>query len=287
MTSFAVPKTNKTHGPYDPVERQRILARLVAEPHPEGATDGIPYYDKEFDMPQSFAHGKTIHYLIELLNQVADRVGLETLSDNPVWYWNPWEDRRQIVYPDYALATPTDLGSVTARSLRLVLEVVSIERVEKERKDSERMRLLNEFNGVPEFLLVYPELADGRSLVWYRYDGDRAAYERVPLSGDRRYQSLAIPGLEIEVLEPGDWSLGRKVRAYHLGQEVRDVKAERQAREREQQAREREQQAREAAERQAEEERQAREAAEGRVLEALAEQERLRALLKQAGIEPE
>lgn len=294
MTSLAAPTVEETRATYDLIDRQRMLARLVAEPHPEGATDGIPYYDEEFDMPQSLAHGKAIHYLIQLLDQVADWVGLESLSDNPVWYWNPWQDRRQIIYPDYALAVPTDLGSVTAKSLRIVLEVVSTERPQKERKDSVRMRLLNEFHGVPEFLLAYPEPDDSRSLFWYRYQPDQGTYELVDLPADRRYRSQAIPGLEVEVLEPDDWALGRKLRVYYRGQPVREAKAEREERERVQQARrlaeqraEEERHARESAEHLAEKERHARESAERQVAQALAEQERLRALLKQAGIEPE
>jgi hypothetical protein len=127
------------------------------------------------------------------------------------------------------------------------------------------MREHNRFHGVPEFVLVYPELDDERAVVWYRYDARADAYREVPVAADRRYRSQAAPDLEIEVLEPGEWTEGRKLRVYYRGEELREGAVE--------------EQARKVAEQQAEQERQARLAAERRLAELLAR-------LKRAGLEP-
>jgi hypothetical protein len=113
------------------------------------------------------------------------------------------------------------------------------------------------------------------------------------LPADRCYRSQAIPGLEIEVLEPSDWTEGRKVRVYYRGEELREGEVEEQARKAAERLARQAQHAREAAERlgqlerqarmsveqQAEQERQARMSAEQQV-------EQLLARLRQAGLEP-
>jgi len=121
----------------------------------------------------------------------------------------------------------------------------------------------NTWNHVPEFVLIYPELNDRRSVIWYRYHYETESYREVALPEDRRYRSEAVPGLEIEVLEPGEWNKERKVRVYYQGKEVLKAEQERLARE--------------SAERQTKQERLARESAERQV-------EQLMALLKQSGI---
>jgi flagellar biosynthesis GTPase FlhF len=174
-------------------------------------------------------------------------------------------------------------------------------------KDTVRMRDYNAFHGVPEFVLLFPEPDDPRSVVWHHYDASSGAYQVVVLPADRRYRSRAIPGLELEVLEPSAWTEGRKVRVHYQGREFRDAQVEEQAREaaerqaqQERQVREaaertaqQERQVREGAERRAQQERQVREAAERRaqqerqVREAAEQQvEQLLARLKQAGLEP-
>jgi membrane protein involved in colicin uptake len=103
------------------------------------------------------------------------------------------------------------------------------------------------------------------------------------LPADRRYRSTAIPGLEIEVLKAHEWTAERKVRVYYRGEEVRGAAEEAQMR----QAAE---QARQAAEQQVEQERQARLMTEQRAEQeryaVQQEVERLRALLREAGMEP-
>jgi hypothetical protein len=127
----------------------------------------------------------------------------------------------------------------------------------------------------------------------------------VPLGPRRRFVSQAIDGLVIEELAPDARSVGRKLRVFYRGEEVRDADAadrlalqQAQARQQEVQAREaadrralQEAQAREAADRRALQEAQAREAAEQRAREEAqarmaAEQQTQRALalLEKAGI---
>jgi hypothetical protein len=216
MSSLAQPVRESY--PSSPAEIAR--ARLCRQPFPPEATIGIPYYDEEFDMAQSTAHSAMIRDLGAFLDQLADWTGLRVLSDNPIWYWVQEDDKQRILYPDYALADTTDPERALATDLRLALEVVSTERAEKERKDSERMRDRNATNGVQEFGLLYPELKDPRALRWFRLDADASRYREATLPADRRFRSQAVPGLELEVLEPDLWRLGRKVRLWYQGQRI-------------------------------------------------------------------
>jgi hypothetical protein len=124
------------------------------------------------------------------------------------------------------------------------------------------MRNWNELNAVPEFLLLYPEPDDPRGLIAYRYNKDQVAYENLPLGPRRRFVSQAIDGLVIEELAPDARSVGRKLRVFYCGEEVRDADAADRLALQQAQARQQEVQAREAADRLALQEAQAREAAD-------------------------
>ena len=254
MSPLALPVCSP---PPTPAEIAR--ARLRRLPFPPEATIGIPYYDEEFDMAQSRAHAATVRDLGAFLDRIADLTGLMVLSDNPVWYWIHEDDRQRILYPDYALALDTGQKAPLAGDLLLALEIVSTERPEKERKDTERMHARNAANGVPEFGLLYPEPADARALRWFRLDPDEGVYREATLSPDRRVRSQSIPGLELEVLDPALWRTGRKIRLWYRGVRIPSIEEET---------------------RRAEQETQRAEAAE-------TENARLRALLRQAGLTPE
>ena len=275
MASLAIPTLDSRLAS----DREALLARLLPIPHSPDSMDGIPYYDEEFAMAQSDAHRKNIYFLGGLLDRVAAVAGLRGVSDYPIWYWILEEDRQTPLYPDYALTANASIQALTAKDLLWVLEVVTTSKPAKMHKDTVRMRDYNAFHGVPEFVLLFPEPEDSRSVVWHQYDASTGAYQVVALPADRRYRSQAIPGLEIEVLEPSAWTAGRKVRVYYQGKEFRDAQVEEQAREAAERQAQHAQQAREAAERQAQHAQQAREAAERQV-------EQLLARLKQAGIEP-
>ncbi|CAK0759719.1 conserved hypothetical protein [Gammaproteobacteria bacterium] len=272
MTALAVRHTE----PENFLDQDAFLARLTPLLHSPESTEGTPYYDEEFEMAQSIAHGRTIYFLMELLNRVASRAGLSSVSDNPVWYLD-WEGNRKVLYPDYALTASQNLYAITARELLLALEVVSTSRSDKERKDSVRMRNYNAINRVPEFVLIYPEPEDKRSVVWYQYDTRIRSYREVTLPANRRYCSKTIPGLEIEVLEPQEWTEGRKIRVYYLGEEVQEGQNEYEARKLAVRQAEQERLAKEVVQRQAEQERFAKEAAQHQteLAERRAGQERL------------
>jgi hypothetical protein len=273
-------------GPTDATPIEIARARLRAIPHPPEHYDGIPYYDHEYAIPQSTAHGEMIRDIGQFLDQVAVAAGLRLLSDNPIWYWLGEFDEQKPFYPDYALADPVDPACVTALNLRLAVEVVSTAHAAKERKDTVRMRELNATNGVPEFALLYPEPNDARALRWFTLDQANATYREWPLPADRRYPSQAIPGLEIEVLPPERWQPGRKIRLWYRGNRLPAMdevpcQVEQATRQAEQATREAEQERREreSAERQAE---QSMRQAE----QARAENERLLARLREAGLMP-
>ena len=194
--------------------------------HPPESMIGTPYYDDEFEMAQSIAHMHTIYHVGSLLNEVAAAADLRVVSDNPVWYGLPEAGMQRALYPDYALTANPRVDRLTADELVLALEVVSTTRVEKEHKDTLLMRERNAAHGVREFVLIYPEPEDPRSLVWHRYDERTGRYQVLPLPTDRRYRSVAVPGLELEVLPPEEWTPGRKVRVWFRGQEVRDLRTE-------------------------------------------------------------
>jgi len=282
MASLAIPQIEPRLNP----DREALLARLLPIPHSPESMDGISYYDEEFAMAQSHAHRKSIYFLGGLLDRVAAVAGLRGVGDYPIWYWIPEQDAQRVLYPDFALTANPRIEALTAKDLLWVLEVVTTSKPAKMHKDTVRMRDYNAFHGVPEFVLLFPEPDDARSVVWHQYDASTGAYQMVALPADRRYRSRAIPGLEIEVLEPEEWTEGRKVRVYYQGQEFRDAQVEEQAREaaerrveQERQAKEQERQAKEQERRAKEQERQARIAAERQV-------EQLLARLKQAGLEP-
>lgn len=222
MVSMAVPLP----GARPATERAERRPRLIPIPHPPESMAGIPYYDEELDMPQSRAHSKTILWLATLLDRVAEATGLEGISDNPVWYWIPEENRQKALYPDYALTANPDTRALMATELLLVVEVVTTSKPVKERKDTMQMRDYNEAHGVQEFVLIYPEPEDERSVVWHRYDEQRQRYQVVPLPADGQYRSEAIPGLAIEVLPRREWRFGRKARVWFRGQEFREAAVE-------------------------------------------------------------
>jgi hypothetical protein len=252
-------------------------ARLRRRAFPPDATIGIPYFDDEFDMPQSTAHAAMIRDLGGFLDRLADWTGLRILSDNPIWYWIHEDEKQRILYPDYALARTATPQRAMATELRLALEVVSTERAEKERKDSERMRKRNAANGVPEFGLLYPELDDARALRWFQLDEVSGQYREASLAENGRFVSLAVPGLEVEVLPQPAWRLGRKIRLWYQGARIPSAeeegqRADQEARRAEQEARRAEQQAKRA------------EQLAQRATEAEAENARLRERLRQAGL---
>jgi hypothetical protein len=130
------------------------------------AFDGIPYFDEDLQVGQSPAHRIMISESAPILTSIAEEAGVLFLSDEPIWYLHPEHDEQRAFYGDLVLARPVDRMRVTSSDLLLVVEVVSTRDRRKELKDTRFQRLLNEYNGVPEFALVFPELDDARALTW-------------------------------------------------------------------------------------------------------------------------
>lgn len=186
------------------------------EPRTHTAYAGTPYFDEELQVAQSTAHRVMVHEMSSILASIAADAGVLFLSDEPIWYLHPEDDEQKAYYGDCVLARAVDSKRITANDLSLVLEVVSTNDRRKELKDTRFQRLLNEYNDVPEFALLFPELDDARALTWYRLvDGN---YEEHAIAPGGRVESRAVSGLELRVLPRERWSAGRKVEVFFRGE---------------------------------------------------------------------
>lgn len=187
---------------------------LVPREHP--AFDGIPWYDEELQVAQTTAHRLQVVELASILGTIAPEANVMLLADEPIWYNSPENDVQKAFYGDCVLSQPIDTRRITAESLLLAIEVVSVHDRRKEYKDTRFQRLMNEYNGVPEFALVFPELSDPRSLTWCRLvDG---LYEEHLVVPGGRVESMAVPGLAFGVRRREDWSPGGKLEVWYRGQ---------------------------------------------------------------------
>ncbi|MBX3270796.1 MAG: Uma2 family endonuclease [Sandaracinaceae bacterium] len=245
--------------------------RLVPRMHT--AFDGIPYYDAELDVPQTTAHRIMVTELSALLAAIAQEADLRFLSDEPIWYIHPESEEQRAFYGDLVLARATDVSRITARDLLTVIEVVSTNDRRRALKDMRLRRALNEYNGVREFALAFPELEDPRALVFCRLPDGELEYEEHVVGPGGSVRSEAVPGLELRVLPREQWTAGYKLDVYFRGELRPRLLGERERAGRERERAERE---RERAERERERAERERERAE-----RLAE--RLRAL----GVDPE
>ncbi|MCB1192933.1 MAG: hypothetical protein H7A23_25595 [Leptospiraceae bacterium] len=177
----------------------------------------IPYFDDELEMSQSIEHEITINYLSYSFKFIGKNLGLTCISDHPVWYLliKPEKGKTQkVIYPDLCMSKESDVSRITSEDLLFCLEVVSTERKEKEIKDSQLMKKLNEYNRVPEFVLIYPKLDDNRTIEYFIYDGN----QYIPLEKQNGlYHSRAIKGLSIRELPGDDWRDGEKIDVLYNG----------------------------------------------------------------------
>lgn len=127
----------------------------VARPHT--AFDGTPYFDEELQVAQSKAHRIMVSESLPIFAAIAGEAGLLFLSDEPIWYLHPETDEQKAFYGDCVFARPVEHTRITSSDLLLVIEIVSTNDRRKELKDTRFQRLLNEYNEVPEFALVFPE----------------------------------------------------------------------------------------------------------------------------------
>lgn len=253
-----------------------IRGRLVPRPH-ETPT-GTPYFDEELGVPQKSPHRIMATETAAVMAELARELGLAFLSDEPIWYLHPETDEQRTFYGDCVLARIADTTSITAEAVLVAMEVGTTHDRRKELKDTRFQRLLNEYNRVPEFALLFPDLDDSRALTWCRLVGDQ--YEEHAVAPGGRVFSESVPGLELRVLPRERWTPGYKVDVYHQGVLRPRLAGERQRAESERQRAEAEHQRAEAERQRAEAEHKRAEAERERA-------ERLAARLRELGIDPE
>jgi len=271
---------------------QRLVPRLHEEP------SGIPYFDEELGVPQNTAHRIMVSDAATILASIAKEADLAFLSDEPIWYLHPESDVQRTFYGDCVLARKTDTRTIIADSVLLAIEVVSTQDRRKELKDTRFQRLLNEYNGVAEFALLFPDLGDARALTWCQLVAGQ--YEEHIVAPGGRVSSQAVPGLELRVVPLADWTPGYKIEVFYRGEHRPRLLGERaraeqarteaeQARTEAEQARTEAEHARTEAEHARTEAEHARTEAEHARTEAIQERERaerLAARLRELGVEP-
>ena len=180
---------------------------------------GIIFYDDELDVAGGVEHNHAGYYLADCLRRVAIGSRMEWLVDNPVWYWEDESCKKQkVFYNDLALAQTQDAHRVTADELSLVVEVVTTTEKRKEKKDTVTSKARNEFHGVREFVLYYPNADDERSLVWHVHDGK--AYQVVSPDAEGCYASVSLPGVVVRVLPLPERRGCEKVDVYYHGRRL-------------------------------------------------------------------
>lgn len=245
--------------------------RLIIEPWIHTAYDGIPYFDEALQVPQSYPHELLVTETMPILRAIGTEAGLRVISDHPIWYIHPETLEQRAYHGDCVFVRPGDIDRVTANDLLLVIEVVSTNDSRKESKDIHFQRYLNEFNRVPEFGLIFPDLADARSVTWFRLEGEQ--YERHELAPGGRVVSRSIPELELRVLPRDQWTEGDKLDIWYRGKQrprlaVERARAEQETARAEQEAARAEQEA-------------------ARAEQEAARAERLAQRLRELGVDPE
>ena len=262
-----------------------ISAPPALQPWTHTAFDGTPFYDEELKVGQSRAHRIMVYETGSVLASVVHEAGLKFLSDEPIWYIDPGSNEQKVFYGDWVIARgDADRMKITADDLLLVVEIVSTHYRKKEVKDTGFQRILNEYNEVPEFALVFPEVEDSRSLRWYRFvDGH---YEELILSPGAEVASSSIEGLTLRVRSQAEWEEGCKLDVFYKGErrlllDEERARAEQEAARAEQEAARAEQEAARAEQEAARAEQEA-----ARAEQEAARAERLAALLREMGVDP-
>jgi Uma2 family endonuclease len=254
--------------------------------------EGIPYFDEDLQLAASNEHRTAVFEIGTVLETLAAENGLLFASDHPIWYFHPETDEQRRFYGDIVIARAVDIKTLTADAVLFAIEVVSTSDRRKEVKDTVFQRAVNEYNEVPEFGLVFPDLDDSRSLVWYTLD-ESGRYREVSLSPGAEVAVAGMPGLVLRVKPSSKWEPGRKIDVVFRGEVRLPLRGERQRaeqeRERAEQERQRAEQERERAEQERQRAEQERERAEQERERADRERHRADILaekLRAMGIEP-
>ena len=196
---------------------QNGVPRGQLVPREHTAYDGTPFYDEVLELPQGEAHRIMVYETGSIIDTIAQEAGARFLSDQPIWYLDPEEDRQRVFYGDWVIANDVPPERITADDLRAAIEIVSIGSRKKEVKDTQVHRSHNEYNGVPEFGLIFPDASDPRSIRWFRLVDGRT-YQEVDLAPTGQVEVAAIPGLVLRVRPQSTWTDGRKIDVLYNGE---------------------------------------------------------------------
>ncbi|MBI2375802.1 MAG: Uma2 family endonuclease [Deltaproteobacteria bacterium] len=246
----------------------------------------VPYCDEELRLIALPPHNTAIHFFRYTLKALSERRGLAYLSDNPVTYVHPTEELERIYAPDVGLAREHDRSATNASDLCLVLEVVSTQDKRKELKDTVFNRALNEWNGVPEFGLFFPDRWDSRCFQLFSLDPSTGEYVEIQESTGG-WVSAAIPGLVFRRLPKSEWRDGLKLEVLENGIPIPNPEKTQVAYHNALRVAEAAKQAESEATRRAEQEKQRAEQEKQRAEQEKQRAERLAAKLRAAGIDPE
>lgn len=178
--------------------------------------DGTPFFDEDLQVAQSTGHRVMVYETGSIIDAVAREAGLEFASDEPCWYLDPDRNVQRTYYGDWVVARESEAERRIADDLLLVIEIVSTNDRRKEIKDTVFQRALNEFNRVPEFGLVFPELDDPRALQWFTLEGGR--YTELTIAAEGEVAVAGVPGLTIRVRPRERWEPGRKLDIFYRGE---------------------------------------------------------------------
>ena len=279
-----------SHPGYTPTMASQVMAETQAPirrelvPRIHTAFDGIPFYDEELQVAQNDAHRIMAFDFGTIFGAIAQEARLGFLADQPIWYLEPDTNVQKAFYGDCVLSGAVDSLRITATSLLLVLEVVSTQERRKELKDTVFQRALNEYNKVPEFVMVFPELDDARALTVCRLVA--GAYQEHVVTCGGSMVSTSVPGLELRVRPRATWERGRKIDIYYRGELRLPLDQERLRAEREKASAKREKASAKRERDRADEEKARADEEKARADEEKARANRLAEMLRALGIDP-
>lgn len=185
----------------------------------------IPYYDEEFDLMQGDPHKDAISLFLPVFEYIASEIGKKFLSDQPAWYINPDTKEQNRAAGDIVLSKQFDASITTASDLEFVLEIVTTNHKKKEKKDTEKMYIWNEYNEVSEFCLYFPDMEDKRVL--WLYNIKNGVYQKTKPDKNGMLCSKVVPGLCFRELPKEKWKSGKKIELWFQGEEIFGLGTER------------------------------------------------------------
>ena len=194
---------------------------------------GEPFFEDELDMGVLPPHSEAIIFLAVIFKEIAEALGWTLVCDNPVTYIEPEKGEPRTLFPDLALTRQHEQQRLVAPELQMVVEVLSTNDQRMESRDRHYKRMMNECNGVAEFVLYDPTPGEGQPLCYYRLAPGSSEYVRVLPSAEGTFTSEAVPELAFRVLPPEQQRLGVRVEVLFRGKRLGTYAEERQKAEQE------------------------------------------------------